>query len=162
MLSTVFTNDIRQTLDQFRRSVDHLFDTYSGYPAERQQGGASERSDWSFSPALETAWDEHTLRLRAILPGVRQEDVNVSLQGNQLIISGERKAPEQFTKNAFTHLTYGKFTTSVALPNGLDVEKVSCRLADGVLDISIPVAESMKPRQIPVQVEGPQQKSIGA
>lgn len=94
-------------LKQFRRSVDHLFDSYNGYPAERQQGGASERADWSFSPAIETAWDEHTLRPRAIVPGARQDDVNVALQVNQVVISGERTAPEQLTKNAFTHLTFG-------------------------------------------------------
>jgi len=160
MLSTVFSNDIRQTLDQFRRSVDHLFDDFYGYPAERPATPPSERADWSFSPALETAWNEQTLRLRAILPGVRQEDVNVAMHGNQLVISGERKAPEGFTKNAFTRLSYGKFTTSLDLPNGLDVEKVNCRLQDGVLDISIPVAESMRPRQIPIQVHG-SQKAIG-
>src|SRR4051794_16584452 len=97
MLNTVFTNDIRQTLDQFRRSVDHLFDDFYGYPAERSANRASEGAEWSFSPVLESGWDEHTLRLRAILPGVRQEDVNVAMQGNQLVISGERKAPEGFT-----------------------------------------------------------------
>jgi HSP20 family protein len=160
MLSTVFSNDLRQTLDQFRRSVDHVFDNFYGYPTERQSG-ASERQEWSFSPALETAWDESSLRLRAILPGVRQGDVNVSMQGNQLVIEGERKAPEGFGKTGFTHLTYGKFTTTVALPSGLDVEKVRCELRDGVLDIWIPVAESMKPRQIPIQVGG-EQKAIGA
>jgi HSP20 family protein len=161
MLSTVFTNDIRQTLDQFRRSVDHLLDTSFGYPNDRPVSGSSERTDWTFSPALETAWDENTLRLRAILPGVKQGDVNVAMQGSQLVISGERKQPESFGKNGFTHLTYGKFTTTVALPNGLDVEKVNCELHDGVLDISIPVAEAMKPRQIPIQGAG-SQKAIGA
>jgi HSP20 family protein len=161
MLSTVFSNDIRQTLDQFRRSVDHLFDNFYGYPTDRPAGASPERQEWSFSPMLETAWDESALRLRAILPGVRQGDVNVALQGNQLVIDGERKAPEGFGKSGFTHLTYGRFSTSVALPNGLDVEKVRCELHDGVLDIWIPVAESMKPRQIPIQVLG-DQKAIGA
>jgi len=161
MLSTVFTNDIRQTLDQFRRSVDHLFDNYYGYPSETSTTGSSERNAWTFSPALETAWDENTLRLRAILPGVRQGDVNVALHGNQLVLSGERKSPEGFERNGFTHLTYGKFSTTVALPNGLDVEKVKCELHDGVLDIMIPIAEAMKPRQIPIQA-GDSQKAIGA
>ena len=160
MLNTVFTNDIRQTLDQFRRSVDHLFDNFYAYPTDRA-ATPSERQEWSFSPMLETAWDESTLRLRAILPGVQQGDVNVSLQGNQLVITGERKRPEGFDGRAFTHLTYGKFSTSVALPNGLDVEKVRCALRDGVLDIAIPVAESMKPRQIPIHVGG-EQKALGA
>jgi HSP20 family protein len=160
MLSTVFSNDIRQTLDQFRRSVDHLFDNFYGYPTDRP-AQPSERQEWTFSPMLETAWDDSALRLRAILPGVRQGDVNVSLQGNQLVITGERKAPEGFDTRGFTHLTYGKFSTSVALPTGLDVEHVRCQLHDGVLDIWIPVAESMKPRQIPIQVTG-DQKAIGA
>ena len=161
MLNTVFSNDIRQTLDQFRRSVDHLFDNFYGYPADRVESGSPERTDWTFSPVLETAWDADNLRLRAIVPGVRPGDVNVAMQGNQLVVSGERKAPEGFQKNGFTHLTYGKFSTAVALPNGLDVEKIKCELHDGVLDISIPVAETMKPRQIPIQA-GNSQKSIGA
>jgi HSP20 family protein len=160
MLNTVFTNDIRQTLDQFRRSVDHLFDNFYGYPTERQTSGP-EHQDWSFSPVLESAWNNDALWLRAIVPGVRQGDVNVSLQGNQLVLTGERKAPEGFGVNGFTHLTYGKFSTSVALPNGLDVEKVRCELHDGVLDIRIPMAESMKPRQIPIQT-GAEQKAISA
>src|SRR5581483_10959470 len=143
------------------RSVDHLFDNFYGFPAERPAVNAPEQSEWTFSPTLESGWDEHTLRLRAILPGVKQGDVNVSMQGNRLVITGERKAPEGFVKNAFTHLAYGKFSTSVDLPNGLDVEKVSCQLHDGILDIAIPVAEEMKPRQIPIQTGAPQ-KAIGA
>ena len=77
------------------------------------------------------------------------------------MISGERKAPEGFRKNAFTQLVYGKFTTSVALPNGLNLDQVKCELHDGVLDISIPVAEAMKPRQIPIAA-GSAQKALGA
>jgi HSP20 family protein len=161
MLNTAFTNDIRQTLDHFRRSVDQMFDNFYGQPAERSASGSGQASSWVFSPALETAWTDNSLHLRAILPGVSQGDVNVNLAGNQLVITGERKQPEGFEKNSFTHLTYGKFTTSVTLPSGLDVEKINCRLHDGVLDIAIPIAEAMKPRQIPVQVDQ-QQKALGA
>src|SRR5215203_1970132 len=146
MLNTAFTNDIRQTLDHFRRSVDQMFDNVYGQPSERPAGGSNQAASWVFSPALETGWTDSSLHLRAILPGVSQGDVNVNLAGNQLVITGERKQPEGFEKNGFTHLTYGKFTTSVALPAGLDVEKINCRLHDGVLDIAIPVAETMKPR----------------
>lgn len=161
MLSTVFSNDIRQTLDHFRRSVDQLFDSFYDYPAERTNVTRQEGSEWTFSPTLESAWNEGTLHLRAILPGVRQEDVNVSLQGNQLIITGERKAPENFNKNAFTQLNYGKFATAVTLPNGLDVEKVNCTLHDGILDVAIPVSEAMKPRRIQIQA-GSEQKQLNA
>jgi HSP20 family protein len=151
MLNTAFSTDIRQTLDHFRRSVDQLFDNFNGYPADRAAGTRSETSEWTFSPVLETAWTDNSVHLRAILPGVRQNEVTVNVQGNQLLISGERKAPETFNRNAFTQLAYGKFSTSVTLPSGLDVDNVKCQLHDGILDIEIPVAESMKPRQIPIE-----------
>jgi HSP20 family protein len=163
MLNNAFATDIRQTLDQFRRSVDQMFENFYGYPAERSAASNTTQGaqQWTFSPVLETGWDENALHLRAILPGVQEGDVNVSLQGNQLVLTGERKAPEGFRKNAYTQLAYGKFFTSIALPNGLDSEKISCRLHDGVLDIDIPVAESMKPRQVPIQA-GPDKKAISA
>jgi HSP20 family protein len=161
MLNTISSNDIRQTLDHFRRSVDQMFDNFYGYPADRSRTGSNEAANWSFSPVLETGWTDNSIHLRAVLPGVSQGDVNVNLTGNQLVITGERKLPEGLHKNGFTHLAYGKFTTSVTLPAGLDVEKINCRLQDGVLDIAIPVAESMKPRQIPIQADA-QQKSLGA
>jgi HSP20 family protein len=137
-----------------------MFENFYGYPAENAQN-SSQPGQWSFSPVFETGWDDEALHLRAILPGVEQNDVNVNLQGNQLVLTGERKAPTGFGKNVFRQLAYGKFYASVALPNGLDIDKVSCRLHDGVLDIDIPVAEKMKPRQVPIQ-SGSQQKAISA
>src|SRR5690349_15154516 len=106
MLNTVFSNDIRQTLDFFRRSVDQLFDDFYGYRPERATAANNETPQWTFSPVLETGWDENAVHLRAILPGVKENDVTVNLQGSQLVISGERKAPEGFTKNAWTQLPY--------------------------------------------------------
>ncbi len=73
------------------------------------------------------------------------------MQNNQLILEGERKQPENFKNNANTQLAYGKFYAAVTLPSGLIVDKLNCRLQDGVLDIQIPVSEQMKPRQIQIQ-----------
>jgi HSP20 family protein len=160
MLNTAFGTDIRQTLDHFRRSVDQLFDEFTGYPAERRGGSRGENPEWAFSPVLESAWSQNALHLRAILPGVRQEEVKVNLQGNQLTVSGERKFPENFDKNSVTHLAYGKFFTTVTLPSGLEADNVRCSMHDGVLDITIPMAEAMKPRQIPIDTGAGQQKAI--
>jgi HSP20 family protein len=159
MLSTLFTNDVRQTLDQFRRSVDQMFDTVYGQapaatPANRERA-------WTFSPVLESGWNENYLNLRAILPGVWEKDVQVTVQNNQLVIEGERRAPEGFEKNAFTQLAYGKFYTAVTLPGGLDTDHVSCRLHNGILDILIPITEASKPKQIRIQV-GEAQKALHA
>jgi HSP20 family protein len=155
MLTRTFTNDIAQILDEFRRSFNELFDN------ERLM--TTEGSDWVFSPVVETGWTDDYLNLRVVLPGVAQQDFKVSVQGNQLVIEGERKAPENFGSDSstFTRIPYGKFHRVVDLPNGLDLEKVSCNLHDGMLDIQIPVAESMKPRQIPVS-SGAERMAIAA
>ena len=104
----LFTNDVRQTLDQFRRSVDQMFDNFYGNAAPTGAIASGERT-WTFSPVLETGWNDNFLNLRAILPGVSEKDVRVSVQHSQLVIEGERKTPEGFEKNAYTQLAYGKF-----------------------------------------------------
>jgi HSP20 family protein len=162
MLNTLLATDVRQTLDQFRRSVDQMFDNFYGYQASpAAAANATGERTWSFSPLLESGWDDSFLNLRAILPAVSDKDVQVTVQNNQLVIEGERKAPEGFKKNAYTQLAYGKFYTAVTLPSGLDVEHVNCRLQNGVMDIQIPILEASKPRQIQVQT-APVQKAIHA
>ena len=85
----------------------------------------------------------------------------VSVQNNQLVIEGERKAPEGFDKNAFTQLAYGRFYTALTLPTGLDVDHVSCRLWNGILEIQVPITETSKPKQIQIQT-GEVRKAIHA
>ena len=150
MLSTLFNNDVRQTLDQFRRSVDQMFDNFYGQALPAGSNATGERT-WTFSPVIESGWNDHYLHLRAILPGVAERDVRVSVQNNQLVIEGERKAPESFDKNAFTQLAYGTFYTALTLPTGLDVDHVSCRLYNGILEIQVPITEASKPKQIQIQ-----------
>jgi HSP20 family protein len=163
MMSSVVAGDVRQTLEQFQRSVDQMFQNIYGLPTETgrsQPTGAG--SEWRFTPAVESAWTDNSLALRVILPAVAQNDLRVSVQNNQLIIEGERKAPESFLKNAHTQLAYGKFYTAVTLPSGLDMNKLTCHLREGVLDIQVPVSEQMKPKQIQIQTGESQRKSISA
>jgi len=150
MLSTLFTNDVRQTLDQFRRSVDQMFDNYYAQSPSSGSNSTRERTS-TFSPVLESSWNDQFLNLRAILPGVAEKDMHVSVQNNQLVIEGERNVPEGFDQNAFTQLAYGKFYAALMLPTGLDVDHVNCRLHNGILEIQIPILEASKPRQIQIQ-----------
>jgi len=149
MLSTMFTSDVRQTLDQFRRSVDQMFDSFYGQSAPAPAGSSGDRN-WTFSPVLESGWTDQYLTIRAILPGVSEKDVRVTVQNNQLVIEGERKAPDAFQKNAVTQIAYGKFYAAANLPSGLDVDHISCRLQNGMLDIQLPIAEASKPKQIQI------------
>jgi|SRR5579871_3431919 len=160
MLSTLFTNDVRQTLDQFRRSVDQMFDNFYGQALPTGSAASGEGS-WTFSPVVEWGWNNQSLALRAILPGVAEKDVRVTVQNNQLVIAGERKAPEGFDKNSFTQLAYGQFHTALTLPTGLDLDHVSCRLYNGILEIQVPISEASKPKQIQIHT-GEEHKALHA
>jgi HSP20 family protein len=155
MFDTTFARDIQQTLNHFRQSVDQLLGSSyrSGYSSSPGAGAPQAGSEPVFSPLIESGWNENEMFVRAVLPGVSERDVRVSIRGNQLVLEGERKAPGNWTKGAFTQLAYGKFYAAVTLPQGLNLEKLTCRLHDGLLDIGIPISESMKPRQVPVQTE---------
>lgn len=161
MLNTMFVNDVQQTLDQFRRSVDQMFDNFYGHQTTPAVTNRSGEHTWSFSPVLEHGWTENHLNLRAILPGVSESDVRVTIQNNQLVVEGEHKTPAGFENSPYTQMPYGKFWTAVTLPSGLDLEKVNCRLHSGVLDIQIPVAETSKPKQIQIQT-GESRNAISA
>jgi HSP20 family protein len=137
-----------------------MFDNFYGQSSPSGSAATGERS-WTFSPVVEWGWNEHCMNLRAILPGVGEKDVRVTVQNNQLVLEGERKAPEGFDKNAFTQLAYGKFYTALTLPTGLDVDHVNCRLSNGILEIRVPIAEASKPKQIQIQT-GEDRKALNA
>ena len=162
MFDTLFARDVQQTLDHFRRSVDQLFSTHYGSDSRASGSNAStgqNSSEFVFSPVIESGWTDNELCIRAILPGVNEKDVRVAVQANQLLLEGERKAPENWTKGAYTQLPYGRFYAVTTLPQGVDLDKLTCRLHDGVLDINVPISEKMKPRQISIQSDE-QRKAI--
>ena len=147
----------RMILNDLRRSFDRLFEDSRSSRAV----GSEAPFAWTFTPAVETDWTEDHFNLRLIVPGVTENDLKVTVQGNQLYIQGERKEPKEWSKSdcSFTELTYGKFERLIRLPDGLELEKLEARLHDGVLDIRIPVAAAMKPKVIPISVG---QKSLAA
>jgi HSP20 family protein len=149
MLDTMLTRDLRQTLDHFRRAMDQVFESF--YGSGSRTGLAASQDGYAFTPVIESGWNENELLLRAIVPGVTQDDLKVTVQSNQLILEGERKPPAGWTSGAYPQIAYGKFYAAVPLPQNVNVNEVKCRLHDGMLDIHVPVAEEMKPRQIPIE-----------
>jgi len=156
MFDTMLSRDIQQTLEHFRRSVDQALGEFFGPSGPR---GSAEGTEWTFTPTVETGWNDEFLNLRVVLPGVGENDLKVNLQGNQLVVEGQRTQPENFAKNGGSvRLPYGKFYRAIDLPSGLNQERIQCRLHDGVLDIQIPIAEAIKPRRIPI--EGAQSRKV--
>jgi HSP20 family protein len=108
----------------------------------------------SFLPPVDILEDEHNIKLKAEIPGVKVEDLGVTLENNVLTISGERKFKDEEEKENFHRIErrYGKFTRSFTLPGGVDSKNVNATFEDGVLNVTIPKLEEFKPKQITIGV----------
>ena len=144
---------------EMNRFLDEMMGGTAG-PARksgRQQGAATE-----WAPALDALTKDSDLVIRAELPGVKQEDVDISLHDNVLTISGERR-DEQDEERGGYHIRerrYGSFSRSVALPEGIDESKISARYEDGVLEVTVQGgAVAREPKRI--QIQGPSSESSG-
>jgi HSP20 family protein len=109
-------------------------------------------SGWT--PALDLYQNNDNVVAVVELPGMRKEDIEISLQNGTLTISGERKSETTDGEKAErTERVTGKFRRSVTLPTRVDVEKINASYKDGVLTVTLPKAEEAKPRQIQVNVD---------
>jgi HSP20 family protein len=99
--------------------------------------------------------DDHYL-LKADLPGMKQADVAIEFNDGTLTISGERKAEYERKEKGFFRLerSFGKFSRSLTLPDGIDPDKIEAAFHDGVLEVTIPKPEERKPRRIQVAWHG--------
>jgi len=105
-----------------------------------------------WAPALEVHENKDTFTIRAELPGLKREDIDVSLQDGALIISGERKS-EKVEEGVEVHRQerfYGKFQRALTLPEPVAADKVKADYKDGVLTITLPKTEEAKPKKIDV------------
>jgi HSP20 family protein len=112
--------------------------------------GSAITSAW-FAPT-DVSEDANNLQISMEVPGVRPEDVRISLENNLLTVRGEKKQ-EAEERNERVHRyerSYGTFERSFALPNTVDVDKIAARYENGILRISIPKSERARPREIPV------------
>jgi HSP20 family protein len=108
-------------------------------------------SGWT--PALDLYQNNDNVVAVVELPGMRKEDIEISLQDGMLAIAGERKA-ESGQENGATRTERftGKFRRSVTLPTRVDANKVTATYKDGILTVTLPKAEEAKPKQIQVNV----------
>jgi HSP20 family protein len=106
------------------------------------------------APAVDIYEDKDNYFVKAELPGMKKEDIEVSLHDGSLSISGERKS-EQKWEDAEVHRAerfFGRFQRTVALPSPVEAGKIKAQYKDGILTVTLPKAEEAKPKQIDVQV----------
>ena len=132
--------------DQINRLFNETFDRSS------QEGSLT-----TWAPAVDIFETEHELIVKADLPEVKPEDLDIRVENNVLTIRGERKFEKKVTEDKYLRVerSYGSFSRSFSLANTVNTEAIKADYKDGVLTLSIPKREEAKPKQIKVQVGNP-------
>lgn len=129
-----------------RREIDQVFDRFFGQ-------AASMSGPWT--PVVDIRETKDQIEVVAELPGMRPEDVEVNVENNILSIAGEKKQEvTEGGENGEYHLIErrcGRFERSFTLPRTVDPNKISAKVEDGLLTVTLPKAEAAKPRRVEIQ-----------
>lgn len=139
--------DTRNSFDELERirgQMNRLFEGLTGRSFTDPAAGVY--------PLMNLTEDSDKFYVRAELPGINADDLNISVTGDSLSIEGERKfsMEDQTAKYHRREREAGKFNRVINLPKHVDTEKVEAATVDGILTITLPKAEVAKPRQISV------------
>jgi HSP20 family protein len=128
-------------LESFNNRIQRFFNDFPGWNIE---GG------FSFNPHIDISDDNKKIYIEAEIPGVKKEDLKISLQDNILTINGEKKSnikDEKDKKYYRTERMYGSFTRSFTLPEEINPDSVEAKFEDGILNISVEKASPKKSQQ---------------
>ena len=118
---------------------------------------ADESSITTWAPAVDIYETEHELVVKADLPDVKPEELDIRVESNILTIRGERKFEKKVNESNYLRVerAYGAFSRSFSLANTVNSEAIKAEYKNGVLTLTIPKREEAKPKQIKVNVEAP-------
>ena len=130
--------------------MNRLFDDFFGRPVMRR-----EWTEAAWCPCVDVSETKDNVIINTEIPGMSKDDVKVSIQDNVLTLSGEKKQQKE-EKDANYHRmerSHGSFSRSFTLPTTVQADKVKAAYRDGILRITLPKSEEVKPKQIPIAVE---------
>ncbi|MFH0899350.1 MAG: Hsp20/alpha crystallin family protein [Pseudomonadota bacterium] len=134
-----------------------LLREFLGYdPFREMERAAFQPGVVGFSPDMEVRETKDSFFFRADLPGVKEEDLDISATGNRLTISGRREAdtPEESESYYCCERPYGSFTRSFTLPEGIDLDDTKAELRDGILTVVVPKKPEVQARKIAIKGGG--------
>jgi HSP20 family protein len=134
-------------LTNLRDEIDRLFET----PLSELAHSSQLLSGWT--PAFDVYEDKDNVYVRAELPGMRKEDIDLSLHNGSLSISGERKQDKHDEAEVYrSERFFGRFQRTIMLPTQVAVDRIKAQYKDGILNVTLPKAEEAKPKHIDVSV----------
>lgn len=146
---------------KFSEEVDHLFEDFGGRGWLTPMLDKAQLPQGPWSPQVEIFERDNELVLRADLPGLSKEDVNVEIADDAITIEGERKNEHEEKREGYyrSERSYGKFYRRVPMPEGVKAEDASASFSNGVLEITMPALkrEPRKARRLDIRAEGREQ-----
>jgi len=136
-----------EVVDLHKR-MDEIFGEFFG-----RTPAAMAATEAVWSPLVDVHETKEGFQLQVELPGVKQEDIQVSIVGDTLTLKGERKRETEVKEDHYHRIerSYGTFQRSVVLPSVVDPNRVKATYRDGVLQIQLPKKEEAKPKEIKVE-----------
>ena len=134
-------------LSTLRREMDRLFENLF-------EGGSQRFWERSTEPAVEVSDTEDTVQVKAQVPGMSKDNIQVNITEDTLTLKGELKEEEKKDDKNYhrQEFRYGAFLRTIPLPSAVQADKATAQLKDGILEISIPKSEKAKAKQIPVNI----------
>ena len=141
-----YTKRNRNSLSTLHNEMDDLFDSFF-------RGLDRPFNGYKTWPAIDVAEDENAITVRAEVPGCSAEDIDISVYGNTLTISGEKKLKDEKKEKGYYHVesSYGSFRRELTLPTDVESDKVDATYKDGVLSITLPKAAKAKAVKVKVK-----------
>jgi HSP20 family protein len=140
-------------LHTMQNEMNRLFNTFFDSPTPGNGGNGAARR---WIPAMDVVETDDHFVLRADLPGMSEQDVNIELEDSVLTISGERKAEHEQRNEGYYRVerASGAFSRSLTLPEGVNAEGIQASFESGVLEVRIPKPEQHKPRKVQISLGG--------
>jgi HSP20 family protein len=140
-------HDPYRSLDSFQERLNQIFGGGLG-----RRDREEEMSLGAWMPPVDIEEDNEKIVLTAELPGMKENDIDIQMEGGVLTIRGERKFENEKEGKNYHRVerSYGQFVRSFTLPNNVDRENIQARFQDGLLRIELPKREEAKPRQIKI------------
>jgi HSP20 family protein len=128
------------------------FDDFFGRPFLPRVWRRFSPEEMAWSPNIDVMEKEDKFIVKVELPGVKEEDVDVSVTGDMLTISGEKQAESEVKKKGYyySESSYGSFSRSVTMPSTVDASKIEASYDKGVLEITLPKTPEVKTKKIKV------------
>ncbi|MBU1044029.1 MAG: Hsp20/alpha crystallin family protein [Candidatus Omnitrophica bacterium] len=144
-------SDPFRELENLQREMNRLFDfSFANNPF-----GETTLLGSQWSPSIDIHESKDNLLVKADLPGLTKDEIEISVQDNNLIIKGEKKKENEVQEENYykTERFYGSFYRTIQLPSEVDENKVNAQYKDGVLSLTLPKKENAKPKQIRVNIK---------